>query len=175
MSCNCPLSILQMLSLYSGCEVLGYVKSVQDVGTDAVDLDAFTREQVGRGAKAQTPKLKDHRYDLHVLMFTGSTDAILELQSTQIEHHPGRIFCRVADSTCLIFRVMCHQITSHHLHHIHRLHDMAGVAQGCSLFDDEGNECELSISCCGRSHHDHTHHHHHNHNTRAGYSKLVLL
>lgn len=37
-----------MLNLYSGCEVLGYVKSVQDVGTDNVDLDAFTREEVGQ-------------------------------------------------------------------------------------------------------------------------------
>lgn len=35
-----------MLELYCGCEVLGYVKSVQHEGTDAVDLNAFTREQV---------------------------------------------------------------------------------------------------------------------------------
>lgn len=38
-----------MLELYCGCEVLGYVKSVQHEGTDAVDLNAFTREQVRRG------------------------------------------------------------------------------------------------------------------------------
>ncbi|CAM9540407.1 unnamed protein product [Ectocarpus sp. 4 AP-2014] len=36
----------KLLSLYSGCEVLGYVKSVQDVGTEDVDLETFTREQV---------------------------------------------------------------------------------------------------------------------------------
>lgn len=35
----------QMLQLYCGCEVLGYVKSVQDVGTDDVDVESFTREQ----------------------------------------------------------------------------------------------------------------------------------
>lgn len=42
------LSDFQLLSLYSGCEVLGYVKSVQDVGTEDVDLETFTREQVSR-------------------------------------------------------------------------------------------------------------------------------
>ncbi|CAN0042708.1 unnamed protein product [Ectocarpus sp. 6 AP-2014] len=36
----------KLLSLYSGCEVLGYVKAVQDVGTADVDLETFTREQV---------------------------------------------------------------------------------------------------------------------------------
>ena len=40
------LLLIQMLKLYCGCEVLGYVKSVQDVGTDDVDLNSFTREQV---------------------------------------------------------------------------------------------------------------------------------
>lgn len=44
--------VFQMLSLYSGCEVLGYVKSVQDVGTDVVDLDTFTREEVRAAAAA---------------------------------------------------------------------------------------------------------------------------
>ena len=36
----------KVLDLYCGCEVLGYVKSVQDVTTDSVDVDAFTREDV---------------------------------------------------------------------------------------------------------------------------------
>ena len=53
------LRLLQMLTLYCGCEVLGYVKSVQDVGTDDVDLDTFTREQVGDE--------KASRYDVHTL------------------------------------------------------------------------------------------------------------
>ena len=42
----CSLLFVQMLTLYCGCEVLGYVKSVQDVGTDDVDLNNFTRDQV---------------------------------------------------------------------------------------------------------------------------------
>lgn len=40
-----PLNV-QMLHLYCGCEVLGYVKSVQHESTDAVDLNEFTQEEV---------------------------------------------------------------------------------------------------------------------------------
>ncbi|CAM9989613.1 unnamed protein product [Phaeothamnion confervicola] len=36
----------KVLDMYCGCEVLGYVKSVQDVSVEGVDLDTFTREEV---------------------------------------------------------------------------------------------------------------------------------
>jgi len=36
----------KILHMYCGCEILGYVKSVQDVVAENVDIDEFTREQV---------------------------------------------------------------------------------------------------------------------------------
>lgn len=86
------LVIVQMLSLYSGCEVLGYVKSVQDVGTDAVDVDAFTREQVG-GEQTRNSKSQYQRYYMHVF-HAHDAGLYFELVYTD-KQYPGGMYIRV--------------------------------------------------------------------------------
>jgi chorismate synthase len=36
----------KVLEMYSGCEILGYVKAVQEISADEVDVESFTREEV---------------------------------------------------------------------------------------------------------------------------------